>query len=99
MKEIQLEIPLDIWKELPSRRIWLKVGERKTEAFKDKECSASINNYRERVVLTIHVPKELQLIEVLGIGGTTPVQDISLGWCMESVNPNWRLPGLQKFLL
>lgn len=96
MKKIRLEIPLDVWKDLPSQRIWLKVGDDKTETFEDREWSTPISNYQERVVLSISVPKELKLIEVVGLGGTTPVQDISLGWCMESVNPNWRLPGLQK---
>lgn len=96
MKEIRLEIPLKVWKKLPSNRMWLRVEEDHTEAFEDREFRNPIQKERENVVLYINVPKQLSLIEVIGLGGTTPIEQITMGWIMEQANPNWRVLGLKE---
>lgn len=96
MREIRLEIPLDIWENLSSNRIWLKVTENKIEPFEDRGWTKPIPKSENNVIVYADVPKELSLIEVIGLGGLTPVDDISMGWCMDEAIPNWRLPGLKK---
>lgn len=95
MKKIRLEIPLDIWKDLPSHRIWMKVTENKIEAFEDRDCTKPVQKSENNVVLYVNVPKELSLIEVIGLGGLTPADDISMGFCMDEAE-KVKVPGLKK---
>lgn len=96
MKKIRLEIPLEIWGNLSSNRIWLKCDEDHTEAFEDRKFTKPIQKEEKSIVLYITVPKKLSLIEVIGLGGTTPMDQICINWVMEQANPNWRVPGLKE---
>lgn len=95
MKKIRLEFPLGKDKYLP-KKVWLKVNDKQTEAFEDRKFTVPILATGKKVSLAVNVPEELELIEIIGLGGTTPDGDISLGWCMNEANPNWRVPGLKK---
>lgn len=96
IKRIRLEIPLDIWEDLPSHRIWLKVTENKIEVFEDRDWKVPFKKTENNAILYADVPKELSLIELIGPGGLTPAENISMGWRMDEANPNWRIPGLKK---
>lgn len=97
MKKIRLEIPLGKEEYLP-KKVWLKVNDKRTEAFEDRDFTIPIPIpvKGKKVSFDVEVPNELRLIEIVGVGGTTPDGDISFGWLMDEVNPNWRVPGLKK---
>lgn len=99
MKNIRLEIPLDIWENVIDNRIWMKVSQKSTEIYQDRECTTPILPKGRMVGVEVNVPEELNLIEVVGLGGLTPIQDISTGWILESTDPNWRFPELKKVLV
>lgn len=99
MKKIRLEFPI-CWGEntnkyLPSH-VWLKVVDNHTEAFRDREFTQLLPKTEKNISLEVEVPKELEMIEVIPPGGSTPDGDIGLGWCLEMADPNWHVPGLKK---
>lgn len=99
MKKIRLEIPLDIWEEAIDNRIWLKIKNGRTEPCKDMKCTIPITKKGEKIVFEVEVPEKLNIIELVGLGGSTPVDDIATSWILESVDPNWRVTGLQQVLV
>lgn len=99
MKKIRLEIPLDIWGEAIDNRIWLKIKNGRTEPYKDMKCTIPITKKGEKIVFEVEVPESLKIIELVGLGGSTPVDDIAMGWILESADPNWRVPGLKQVLV
>lgn len=84
MKKIRLEIPLDVWKDAISNRIWIKINGNEPEIFKDQEFTKPIRNYKERVRVDVEIPEELETMEVIGLGGMTPIDDICTGWCFQT---------------
>lgn len=97
MKKIRLEIPLGCGeKYLPWKEVWLKIIENQTKPYEDMKLTIPINETGKKVSLEVEVPEELQLIEIAKLGGTTPDGDIAMTWCMNEVNPNWKIPGLKK---
>jgi len=102
MKRIRLEFPLCWGKStnvyMPSH-IYLKVGETQTEAFIDKELTQLAPQTEKKISLEMEVPEELEVIEIIPPGGTTPVGDIGLDWVWYGADPNWKIPGLQKVLV
>lgn len=102
MKRIRLEFPL-CWGEstnvyMPSH-VYLKVVDTQTEAFIDKEFTQSVPQTEKKISLEVEVPEELEVIEVIPPGGTTPVDDIGLDWGLYGADSNWKIPGLQKVLV
>lgn len=95
MKQIRLEIPLDC-DGVSLKKVWLKVNDSQTEAFEDEECNIPIISTVERVTIEVEAPEELQLIEVIIPNGIAPTGDISLGWSICELDPNWRIPGLEN---
>ena len=97
MKKIRLEFPLGTGREgyLP-KKIWLKVSGNKTEAFEDRNFTIPVPATGKKVSIEVAVPEKLELIEIVKLGGFTPDNDISSGWCKDEADPNWRVPGLQK---
>lgn len=102
MKRIRLEFPLG-WGEntnafLPSR-VHLKVTGSETKAYKDKGFTEELPKTEKKISLEIDVPEELQMIQVVPPGLGTPVDAISVDWCMDMADPNWKIPGLKKILI
>lgn len=102
MKRIRLEFPI-CWDEssklyMPSH-VYLKVVGGKTEAFLDQEFTQSLPQSERKISFEADVLEEIEAIEVVPPGGTTPVDDIALDWVWYSADPNWRVPGLKKVLI
>ena len=94
MKKIRLEFPSS-----GSKRIWLKVTGNLTEPFYDKLLTKHVENEKlgtDKISMYIDVPEDLSLIEVLGLGGTTPDNDISMSWIKFDIFDDWHVPGLEK---
>ena len=96
MKTIRLEFPLGEKSYLP-KKIWLKVNGKRTEPFEDRNFTTPIQMVGEKVSLDVNVPKELSIIEIANLGGTTPDGDIYMWWSISAIkNPDWKIPGLKK---
>lgn len=94
MKKIRLEFPVR-WGEdsivlLPSK-IWLKVVDDCTEAFRDKKLMQSFSQTGEKISVEVDVPEDLEVIEINPPTPLNPVDSIFIEWCQEA-----RMAGLEK---
>lgn len=103
MKQIRLEFPI-CWGDdsriyMPSQ-IYLKIVGNQTEAFFDKELTQAAPKTEKKISFEVEAPEELELINVVQPGGTTPIGNIGLNWdWYGGADPEWKIPGLKKVLV